>query len=304
MAALESPSLEETKGGMIVLHPDNHHHHGLRGVFQELLEAALAERIVLLCEGSPHRVSGGRRRVECHGIAWEGTHPHVNGLESESGEDLPRLAWAAASRLATGSGAPEEDRLSDSPLEGALLIRSLCILFSLLDPTHSAALRDPAVADFVAELRRRLPPGGGDFWEGGLHRAAHEVMRSRQSKWPGASLTFGDAARLCRDCMPHVGLGDAPFEEAIDEVLVVEREARWATTLAAAAGAPLPVHVILGASHCMPALPGSHVEALHLDPVAFHRQAQRIHAPRLSQMVECRVTDDPFCSGVEDSTQE
>ena len=276
---------------MIVLHPDNHRHDGLKPLFRDLLRAALEGRILLLCEGSAHRPRGIERRVECHGLTWEGTDPHVNGLESDDGVNLPRLAWAMASRLATGSGVPETCTLGAAPLEGTLLIRSLCILFALLDPTHDASLPDPAVADFVAELRGRFATGGtGSFWGGDLHRAAHEVMRSRQSKWPGASLTFGDAARLCRGCMPH----DAPFEEAIDEVLVVEREAQWAATLAAAQDEGPPVHVILGASHCMPALPPSHVGALRLDKGAFYEQAARIQAPRLAQRLECHVARDPF----------
>jgi hypothetical protein len=280
----------------IILHPDNHRHDGMKVVFQNLLGAASRNEIVLLCESNLYDNSSTEITVNCHGLTGTGHKSRLNGIESAI--DTLSMCWAMASQLAIRSGRGRNTVIKSTHAEGALLMREFCVMWALLDPSHDSLLCDEGMMNFIRSLRVTIAAeiNATCFWSGCLQMCAHKVMRGNKSKWPGADRTFGELASLCEVVMPAIGTWmQGSMEQRIDEILVTNREKNMAANIAkCAALTKLPVHVIIGASHCVPLISSDSVTALCLDENSFREQERKIEGPRLTDLIDCTVVSDVF----------
>ena len=278
----------------VFLHADNHKHDGMKIVFQNLLQAALGGRIMLLCEGTVYK-EGGYRQVHSHGINWEGDHPNINGLENCG--NVINIAWAKATQLALHSGFPCTQKICSMGREGANLMRSVCILCALLPDQADDMIYARSMLDFVQTLRTKVCTLNiTSYWSGQLHEHAHSVMRMNDSKWPCGDCTLKEIADLCLQLKKYFTVTE-DVVSAINHILVVDRETTWAKVIQQCqVSTTLPIHIILGAGHCVPTISSACSRNLCLDEKKIREQQVQIQEPRLVELIQCNVVDDPFQS--------
>ena len=213
--------------------------------------------------------------------------------------DALGVCWAMASQLAIRSGRNRDTVIKSTHAEGALLVREFCVMWALLDASHDRLLCHGDMMKFIRSLRVTIAAERDTtcVWSGRLQECAHKVMRDNQSKWPGADRTFGELASLCEVVMPAIGtcMQGSSMEQHIDAILVTNRKKNMASNIAkCAASTALPVHVIIGASHCVPLISSDSITALCLDENLFREQQRKIVGSRLTDLIDCTIVSEVF----------
>jgi hypothetical protein len=268
---------------MFHVHPDNHVHPRMQRVVARLLEAARDGHIYLVYEGIEFTAADSCT-VESHDISTTLPTSQLQGIE---GRVTGPMEWATAYRYVRGQSRVFRGlTLSEIPGDSAKqTIRQVALALAWLGKEKREQIRVPEDLErFVQRIDRT---GSLSERQNAANQAAVQAGR-----WPGKHLTLQVLEDLMVASMPFMGLGGEASSQ-MNRILYTEREAIWASNLSRLE-TNLPIHIVVGVGHLGGMVSDRMVAELGFDVGEFRAHQATISGPRLWNVVDMILPDDPF----------
>ena len=289
--------------------------------------------------------------VQSHGLYWTGPPSFVNGLEQISETVRFHWAGLLRLVMSSGfSGQTELQHAGDCGMQVVrqlcIMLAKMHDLPSLVWGKLRSVLGDNLIEFATALCKSFKFQTGTDL---NSYQMANDLAE-RKGRWPGKVLTFNEVTHVCYELMRYVpdkasgsvadrvegascdwscelsAREDELLQMVVDSIIICEREHTFANSIrrmmdiqlsktsggdANTPSSPIPIHVVVGASHACGLLDDAYVATLGLDLQEFKNQQKRVATMtsvskkkyannRLWDLVPCRLFHhDPFLSSIE-----